>query len=140
MAPSHLNMGRYLTCDPLHLVVDHEGRDVTEKFNVWSEHLIENQKNGFKVLEPIAREIIPPLMEKSLSLAQTLSLDIIGKTKIKIEKILGEEVERLLELQKINPDIREMEITAVRNQRALLLEYLQSARPRLDALRLIRVQ
>ena len=140
MAPSHLDMGRYLACDPLHLMVDHEGRDVTEKFDAWSEHLVEDRKNGFKEFEPIVREILPPLMEKSLSLAQTLSLDIIGKTKIKIERVLGEEIERLLELQKINPDIREMEITAVRDQMASLLEYLQSARPRLDALRLIRVQ
>lgn len=141
MAPSRLDLGRYLTCDPIHLVVDHEGRDRTEKFDV-EEVLtpMEDQKNRFNEFESMVRVILPSMMEAALALAQTLSLDIVEKTKIKIQQMLGQEIERLLELQKINPDIRESEITAVRQQTALLLDHVQSARPRLDALRLIRVQ
>lgn len=141
MAPSHLDPGRYLTCGPLHLVVDHEGRDLTEKYDVEGGlTFVEDQKNRFKEFEPICRVILPSMMEAAQALAQRLALDIVEKTKIKIEQMLGQEIERLLELQKINPDIRESEITAVRQQLASLLKHVQSARPRLDALRLIRVQ
>jgi ATP-dependent helicase HepA len=141
MAPSHLDLGRYLTCNPIHLVVDHEGRDITEKFDAGKgKILMEDQKNRFKEFESMGRVILPSMMEAAQALAQRLSLDIMEKTKIKIEQMLGQEIERLLELQKINPDIRESEITAVRQQLASLLKHVQSARPRLDALRLIRVQ
>ncbi len=142
LAPSALDMSRYLTCDPIHLVVDPEGHNVTEKFDftLTSKNLAEDQKNGFKAFEPGNRELIPSMIQKSLFLAHTLCLDIIEKTKITITQMLGREIARLLELQKINPDIREAEIHAVRNQAALLLEHLSMARPRLDALRLIRVQ
>jgi len=141
MAPSYLDLGQYLTCDPLHLVVDHEGRDLTEKFDVEGGlTLMKDQKNRFKEFESMGRVILPSMMEAAQALAQRLALEIVGKIKIKIEQMLGKEIDRLLELQKINPDIRESEITAVRQQLASLLNHVQSARPRLDALRFIRVQ
>nr|NJM00901.1 hypothetical protein [Desulfobacula sp.] len=140
IAPLDLEMGRYLTCDPIHLVVDHEGRGIMEKPETrqWAGHLSEDRKNGFRELEPLIRDLVPFMIENSLTLARGLSSDIMERARLKIEHLLGREMERLLELQKINPDIREEEIAAVRNRRASLLSYLASARPRLDALRLIR--
>jgi len=142
VSPLNLDMSRYLTCDPIHLVVDPEGRNVTEKFNLnrCLNHLTEDLKNGFKDIEPVSREIIPSMIQKSFSIAEKLFSKIIQKTKTNITQILGREIARLLELQKINPDIRDAEINAVREQTASLLKHLSSARPRLDALRLIRVQ
>ncbi|OGQ85881.1 MAG: hypothetical protein A2464_14600 [Deltaproteobacteria bacterium RIFOXYC2_FULL_48_10] len=102
--------------------------------------LMKDQKNRFKEFESMGRVILPSMMEAAQALAQRLALEIVGKIKIKIEQMLGKEIDRLLELQKINPDIRESEITAVRQQLASLLNHVQSARPRLDALRFIRVQ
>ncbi len=142
MAPLHLDMNRYLTCDPIHLLVDHKGKNITEKFNFkeFSKNLTEDQKNWFKDLEPVRQEIIPAMIQKSISIAEMLSLDIIKTTKTKIEEMMGREITRLLELKKINADIRESEINAFQIQTASLLEHLSSARPRLDALRLIRTQ
>jgi len=140
IAPLDLDMGRYLTCDPIHLVVDHEGRRITEKPGArqWSGPLAEDRKNGFQEFDALVRDLVPSLIETSLTLAQGLSSGIMEETRLKIEQSLGREIERLLELRKINPDIREEEIAAVQNRRASLLSYLASARPRLDALRLIR--
>ncbi|MFA5902961.1 MAG: SNF2-related protein [Desulfobacula sp.] len=142
MAPPHLDMSRYLTSGPIHLVVDHNGYDVTDKFdsNPCSKHLTEDQKNWFKDIEPVRQDILPSMIQKSVSIAEKIAIEILKETKAGINRMLGREITRLLELQKINPDIREDEINAVRNQEAALLGYLSLARPRIDSLRLIRGQ
>ncbi|OGR22405.1 MAG: hypothetical protein A2277_10950 [Desulfobacterales bacterium RIFOXYA12_FULL_46_15] len=141
MAPPYLEMNRYLTCDPIHLVVDHEGHNVTERFDFtdFLKNMTEEEKNWFKDIDPIRQEIIPSMIQKSISIAETLSIDIMEKVKTNIAEMLGREITRLLDLQKINPDIREAEINSFRIQETSLIEHLGSARPRLDALRLIRV-
>ena len=140
IAPLDLDMGRYLTCDPIHLVVDHEGRRITEKPGAcqWSGPLADDRKNGFKEFEPLIRDLVSSLIEKSLALAWDLSREIMKRSRRNIEQVLGREIERLTALQKINPDIREEEIAALCSRQAALLSSLASARPRLDALRLIR--
>lgn len=141
MAPSYLDMNRYLTCEPIHLVVDHEGHNVTEEFDFTqlSKNPAEDQKNWFKDIEPVSQKIIPAMIQKSISIAETISLDLLEQTKTKITDMLGREITRLTDLRKINPDIREVEIAAVRNQAISLFEHLSVGRPRLDALRLIRI-
>ena len=65
---------------------------------------------------------------------------MIKKGNARTKEILGKEITRLNELKKINPDISKKEIELAQLRMASLLDHLSSARPRLDALRLIRVQ
>ncbi len=53
---------------------------------------------------------------------------------------LGKDVERLIALQKINPNIQENEIAAARENSTGLLDHLSRADLRLDAVRLIRLK
>lgn len=142
IAPMDLNLDRYLPADPIRIVVDHEGNDVTRenKFTALSKKLIQDQSNWFANMEQVRQILIPSMIEKSVSIAETRSEKMIKQGEIRIKEILGKEITRLTQLQKINPDIREEEINMAQTRMASLVDYLSSARLRIDALRLIRVQ
>ncbi len=55
----------------------------------------------------------------------------------KMEEMLGAECRRLMDLQKVNPDIRPQEIATLKEERKELGRHLSQARIRLDALRLV---
>jgi ATP-dependent helicase HepA len=142
VAPRHLNIERYLMADPIRIIVDHNADDITgeNKFVELSKKLIEDQSNWFLDMEPIKQIVIPSMMEKSFSIAMVCSQEMIKKARTRAKDILGKEITRLNELKKINPNISNKEIKLARARMASLLDCLSSARPRMDALRLIRVQ
>ncbi|HEB86407.1 MAG TPA: RNA polymerase-associated protein RapA [Gammaproteobacteria bacterium] len=55
----------------------------------------------------------------------------------RMQKRLGDEIQRLQELQRVNPNVRDEEIAFLENQRSQLSDYMQQTGLRLDALRLI---
>jgi ATP-dependent helicase HepA len=122
--------------------VDHKANDITEenKFMGLSQKLIQDQSNWFLDMDPIKQIVIPSMIEKSASIAQARSQEMIQKARARAKGILGREITRLNELKKINPNISNEEIQLARARMVSLLDCLSSARPRMDALRLIRVQ
>ncbi len=142
VAPKHLNMERYLLPDPIRIVVDHNENDITgdNSLTVISKKLKNDQSNWFKDMEQVRQVLIPSLIKKSFSIAENHSESMIKKGKARIKDVLGKEIMRLTELKKINPDIKEKEIILARTRMESLLNHLSSARLRIDALRLIRIQ
>ncbi|MCP4024093.1 MAG: DEAD/DEAH box helicase family protein [Desulfobacteraceae bacterium] len=140
IAPRHLNLERYLPQEPIRLVVDHHGHDVTSNypFNKFQGNLFEDEKNWFKTHEAITRDLLPVQIKQSLTLARTTAGTLIKNGKARIKRIAGSELDRLKTLQKINPDIKDREIKIARDNMNSLQNHIASARLRLDALRLIR--
>jgi ATP-dependent helicase HepA len=60
---------------------------------------------------------------------------IIEEARREMNKQLSYEIERLVELRKVNPSVRESEIEGLRQQKESLDQHLSAARLRLDALR-----
>ena len=142
VAPLQLNLEYYLPPDPIRIVLDHKGNDVTRKnsFASFARKLDQDQGRWFRDLEQIKQILIPSLIEKSRKIAQDHSEPMIKKGKARIKQILGKEIKRLTRLRKINPDVREVEIILAEKKLKSLLDQLSTARIRLDALRLIRMQ
>lgn len=142
IAPGNLNMERYLMPHPIRIVVDHEGCDtgLDNEFTGLSSKLTQDQSTWFMDMEQVKQVLIPSMIEKSVSIAENHCETMIKKGKNRIKEILGKEITRLTQLQKINPDIREAEIELARTRMASLLDHLDSSRVRMDAVRLIRVQ
>ncbi|CCK81120.1 SNF2-related protein [Desulfobacula toluolica] len=142
IAPGNLNMERYLMPHPIRIIVDHEGRDTSldNKFTSLSSKLKKDQSTWFMDMEPVKQVLIPSMIEKSVSIAENHCEKMIKKGQNRIKDILGKEITRLMQLQKINPDIRTAEIKLARNRMESLLKYLDTSRLRMDAVRLIRVQ
>jgi len=126
---------------PIRIIVDHNLTDMTEEneFTFLWEKLIQDKTTWYKDMEEVRKILIPSMMEKSHQIATTRSQIMIEQGVKRIQTILGKEITRLLELQKINPDIREEEIHLAQTRMDSLLEHLTRTRIRLDALRLIRV-
>ncbi len=142
VAPQHLNLELYLQAFPIRIVVDHEGKDVTmeNKFKSFAKQLSEDNCSWFRDMEQVKEMLIPSMIDKSQRIAESRTSPLLQKGKTRIKDILGKEITRLTQLKKINPGIKDQEIELAKTKMDSLLDYLSSARLRLDALRLIRLQ
>jgi len=142
VAPRNLNIERYLMADPIHIIIDHKGNNILleNQSTPFSEKLTQDQSTWFQELDPIKQVLIGSLMEKSVSIAAERSKMMIKNGRARVRDILGKEIARLHELKKINPDISTAEIRLAQTVMDSIQDHLSSARPRIDAIRLIRVQ
>ncbi|MCK5836852.1 MAG: hypothetical protein KAH09_06265, partial [Desulfobacula sp.] len=142
VAPARLNMERFLMPEPIRIVVDHDKKDITgaSAFTALSKKLVLDQSTWFRDLDQVRQDLIPSMIEKSMAIAGEHSEQMIQKGKNHIKEVLGQEIARLTELKKINPNIKKKEITLAHTRMTSLLDHLSSARLRMDALRLIRVE
>ncbi len=134
--------GEFIPPQPLHILVSHTGEDCTGKtlFTDLPHQLEPDIPGWFMEIEGINSQLIPDLVEKSLTLAEKKAVAIRTTARKKIEQTLGKEVARLLELKIVNPDIREEEIQAAQNHMKTMVQNISQARLRLDGVRLIRAE
>ena len=94
--------------------------------------------HGLLDLPGLRDEVMPELIEQATSLANQRVAAIVARAAQKMNDDLGREIARLTALQRVNPNVRPEEVTALARQQAALAEHLRAARLRLDAVRLIR--
>jgi len=142
VAPEGLDMERYLPPSPIRIVLDHEGNSITDTKKVANASGKLEQDHGawFNDIEQVKDILLPSLLKKSHEIVKGISKPLIRDAREKINQIAGQEVTRLKQLQKINPDVKADEIFLAQQHLDSLLKYLSTARLRLDALRLIRLQ
>ncbi len=140
IAPKKLNIGRFLPSSPIRVVVNHTGLDVSDKnsFDFFKKSLNELPASWLKEYPEIIQNLLPEMIAKSFIYAEKASQENISSGLKRVNQITGVELERLVSLQKINPDIREDEIVSAKNKITKLTDYISSARLRLDAVRLIK--
>ncbi|MBT3387119.1 MAG: DEAD/DEAH box helicase family protein [Desulfobacula sp.] len=142
IAPKDLNIERYLMADPIHIIVDHKGNNISleNQFRLMSKNITQDNSTWYQDLDQLNQILIPSLMKQSVLIAKDRSQVMIKNGRAQAKQILGKEITRLCELKKINPDISQKEIKLAQNFMDLILEHLSFARARIDAVRLIRVQ
>lgn len=141
IAPSELQIGRYLPTTPIRILLDRNNNNLSDKITY-------EQFN--KQLSPVGRKIasqltaalqthisgqIPHAHELAATTLATLQTEALQQMKVS----LGQELERLTALQQINPNIREDELNFVKVQQEELARYIDRAEIRMDAIRLIVV-
>lgn len=139
IAPSKLQLERFIPPTPIRIVVDKNLKDYSNNasFDAFSTQNMELDKATIK-------EIIfsqKPIVSNILSECERL-VDL--GTKSRVRKIVGTakttlnaEVNRLIALQQVNPSVREQEITYLKEQTEQVLQSLSNITTRLDALRLL---
>ncbi len=140
VAPAFLNMERFLSAEPIRILVDHLGenhsdQDPLPNFNACLEP---DDPAWFLEFEQIKTQLIPDLLSKGNLLAQKKADLLMAASRKQILMTVGKEVERLIALQKINPNIQKTEVSFAKEHLKELLDHLSRAALRLDALRLIR--
>lgn len=140
-APKTLQLQRFLPPTPFRLLLDQRGNNLAE--NIDFQRLQKrlkaiNRHTASKLVHILQKEIKSILQLGDLPAGQ-LAQDIINSAHQTASQTLDSEISRLQALKTINPSIRDDELHALLHNREQVLDSLQQARWRLDALRLIVV-
>ncbi|GEA50464.1 RNA polymerase-associated protein RapA [Vibrio inusitatus NBRC 102082] len=140
-APKRSGISRFLPQTPIRLMLDGKGNDLSEQVEFASFN---------RQLSPINRHIASKLVTSVQ--AQVQALISVGDEKVlskheqvkqqaknEMQASLSAELERLLALKAVNPNIRDEEVTAIEEQISELDGFISQAQIQLDSLRLIVV-
>jgi ATP-dependent helicase HepA len=137
VAPAYLHVERFLPQTPLRCLVDHKGGDLSENSAYDAPPLRKGDPASLMRNEAVKRKFLPAMIEQVRALGRTRSADVISQALAQMHAELGSEITRLCDLSEVNDHIKPEEITALEQREIALANTLQSARLRLDAVRLI---
>ncbi|GHG61267.1 RNA polymerase-associated protein RapA [Alishewanella longhuensis] len=140
-APAALQLGRYLPQTPLRLLLDKSGKDLAAKvpFDNFNRQLRPVGRQTATKLVNALQNFIHPLLAGAEQQALGQLAAIVEQAQQQMQQALSADIERLQALREVNPLVRQEEIDHLTEQQQQLAEYLQKARLKLDAIRLIIV-
>lgn len=140
-APAALQLGRYLPQTPLRLLLDKSGKDLAAKvpFDNFNRQLRPVGRQTATKLVNALQSFIHPLLAGAEQQAVGQLAGIVAQAQQQMQLALSADIERLEALRKVNPLVRQEEVEHLCEQRQQLAEYLQKARLKLDAIRIIIV-
>jgi ATP-dependent helicase HepA len=138
IAPPALGADRFLPPLPLRCAVDTRLADRSE----WQPDRTALARSSERNIDvPRYRKhlaaLVPPMMEAARRFAQARADAEVATALAAARAALGEEVERLEALARVNPAVRASEVDAARDERAMLEELLPKSSLRLEALRFV---
>ncbi len=140
-APKASGIGRYLPHTPIRLLMDAKGNDLSaqvefESFNRQLSPI--NRHMASKLVSSVQSEI-NALIGRGEAAAEKKLVQVKEQAHKEMSISLNAELERLLALKAVNPNIRDQEINALEAQIALLDGHITNAQIQLDSLRAIVV-
>ena len=139
MAREQLQVSRYLPLTTIRVVIDTNGKDIGERLT----HDAINQTQE-AVPPEVAQQVVKShkaeirqLIQGSEQLAKQYAPKILANAQEQTRQLLQGETNRLRALQQVNPNVRDDEIAYFETQYQAVVQALDSAAPRLDALRVI---
>ncbi|TLU67326.1 RNA polymerase-associated protein RapA [Thalassotalea litorea] len=141
MAPSELQLGRYLPTTPIRILLDKNGNNLAEKVNEtgFDQQLKPVKKQTGMQLIKALRSFVPPLVEKAERLGKQQVNELQQRAMTKMQTSLQEELTRLQELAAVNPNVRQSELDFIATQQQQLSHYIEHAQLKFEAIRLIVV-
>ncbi len=137
VAPARLHVERFLPQTPLRILVDHTGADHSDNAAFAKPPLRKGDAAGLMRNEKVKRTFLPAMLEKARDLGTATSQSIIAAAMTAMRGELAAEIARLRDLAEVNDHIRAEEISALEARESELAAVIESARVRLDAVRLI---
>jgi ATP-dependent helicase HepA len=139
VADSRWHVDRFLAPTPVRVVVDLHGRDCTGERDARTvaEEFEDATLQRFLERPEFSADVVKRLLARATELAGERSRALRQVAHDAAEATLGAELQRLVDLQKVNDHIRPEETALAHEQRERILAAIQAARLRVDALRLI---
>jgi ATP-dependent helicase HepA len=139
VADSRWHVDRFLAPAPVRIVVDLHGSGCTEARDAraLAEDFEDATIQRFLERPEFSSQLLKGLLDRATAFAEERTRALRQGARDAADATLGAEVQRLVDLQKVNDHIRAEEVALAREQRERILASIQSARLRLDALRLI---
>ena len=130
---------RFLPNTPLRIVVDHTGKEVTDRYSVetFNKKLIPGSIDELLDSETFVDTILPDMISAATKIAEEQGVIEIAKGLKRMNLTLNHEIGRLKILQKKNNNIRPEEIQIALTEQVTLSTLIKNARVRMDAIQLI---
>ncbi|NKZ37974.1 RNA polymerase-associated protein RapA [Oleiagrimonas citrea] len=138
IADRHLDAERFLPPTPLIATVDTrlQARNGFEPSDEALQRAAERKSDLGRYRKFIA-QLVPPMLERAEEIARTEADTLAQQATADARGTLGEELQRLRALKRVNPGVRDEEIAQLAGELAALEQALPQARLRLDAVRLV---
>jgi len=141
IAPSELQLNRYLPITPIRVLVDKGGNDLADKV---SEAILDQQLSPVKKqvalqLVKALKDQVSPLVVKAEAHAQQQVSAILDKALTEMKTKLEQELQRLTALKAINPSVRQEELDFLSLQQQELSNYINKAQLKFEAIRMVVV-
>ena len=139
VAPLKYHVDRFFPAAPIRVVVDIAGVDLTEACSMDRLQEGTNNEEAFRLKESpeLLRTILPNLLASAMDSAKKAQSKRLKDALTHAQDHLGGELDRLIKLQKINPNVSPKEISSAQSELSEVLRYLNQAQLRLDAVRLV---
>lgn len=140
-APKRSGISRFLPQTPIRLMMDARGNDLSAQveFESFNRQLSPVNRHLASKLVTSVQNDVHSLIAASESQVVSRIEAIREQAQKEMQSILNGELERLLALKAVNPNIRDEEISAIEEQINELSGYIGKAQFQLDSLRLIVV-
>ncbi len=138
-APAELQLGRYLPATPIRLLLEKTGKNLAPNvpFDNFNRQLKPVGRQTATKLVGALQTTIHPLIAKAEAYASTELAHIQQQAQQKMQQALSAQIERLTALAKINPSVRQEEISHLHSMQSQLTDYISKARLKFDAIRVI---
>ena len=141
IAPSELQLNRYLPVTPIRVLVDKNGNDLADKV---SESILDQQLSPVKKqvalqLVKALKDQVSPLVAKAENHAEQQVGALQSKALSNMDEKLEAEFARLTALKAINPSVRQDELDFIKLQQKELASYIEKAQLKFEAVRLVVV-
>lgn len=139
IADKSLDIGRYLSAGPERFLLGSNKKDYTGALAELDANSI-RQKIELQKLKMVIKgqqDILRFLLDHSEKMAKARLESIIADAKADVESTLQTELDRLVELQKVNPSVRDDEITALQNLKQASNDALLETTANLVAVRVL---
>ena len=138
VANKELQLQRYLSDAWVRRVMDSNGNDLSEVITEQHFATLGKRvgKNVAYNLVKHTREDISQLVEKLEASVEDTEQQILTEARNRLQQQQNEELQRLIDLSKVNPNIRQEEITALQLRTEKMLEILDGASLKMDAIRI----
>jgi len=142
IAPKQLQVDRYLPLTPLRTMISQDRKDYSkvlshEKLNILSMKI--ERQTAHSIIKQIKPEL-EIMIDFAIRFSQSKLPEIKQQAQQRVDNLLGEEIDRLIQLQKKNPSIRKEEIEFMQEQLHACTEVIANAKYELQAVRLVIAQ
>lgn len=134
------SVDRFMPNTPLRMVVDMQGSPLTERYpaDTLQNQLISLPFDELAGQDLLLEHVLPKMIEAATEHVEVLKSEAIEGGLKRMNRRLGYEINRLKQLQKKNPTIRNEEIAVAEREKKNLAQLIRQANLRLDALLLIK--
>jgi ATP-dependent helicase HepA len=142
IAPKHLQVDRYLPITPLRTLISKDRKDYSkvlkhEKLNILSMKI--DRQTAHAIIKQIKPEL-DIMIDFAIKFSQSKLPKIKEEALQRVDTLIGQEIERMTQLQKKNATIRKQEIEFLEEQLHACTEVINNAKYELQAVRLVIAQ